>query len=536
MSIEKPANDLSRRGFLGTTAAGAATMYLAGSTTQARAEEKTAGLGVTQVDRDRWPELADVALGVLKKSKVDYGDIRLIDTRNQSVRASDRRISSVSESSSGGFGIRALYKGAWGFAASAILTPDEVRRTAALAVEVARASSKLVKEPVVLADEPQHVETVRTDRSIDPFSVPLDQKTELLLQVSEILHKEKLVKRSNASLWVQRDLKFFASTEDTQINFDLLAVGGGFGATAVGDGEFQSRSLALPYFRSGYEHIISGNFIKEAPRVAAEAVEKLKARDAAAGTYDMILDPAHLSLTIHESCGHPTELDRALGYEANYAGTSFLTPEKLNNFQYGSKHVNLVADNTLPGGMASTGFDDDGVACQKWDIVREGKFVGYSTNREVAGKIGEKRSRGSNRADSWGSIPIVRIANIGLQPGSAKLDDLIAGVDNGIYITGRGSFSIDQKRYNFQFGGDAFWEIKNGKKGAMLKNVIYTGITPEFWGSCDGVADAGHWKPYGFITCGKGQPGQSGWMTHGAAHARFRGVNVIEGKSASKKT
>ena len=532
MHNQIPFDGPSRRDFLGTTAAGAAALYLGCSTTPAQAKDKAGGVHTAPADRSRWPELAEVALGVLRKSNVDYGDIRLIDTTNQSVRASDRRISSVGESNSSGFGIRALYKGAWGFAASAILTSEEVQRTAALAVEVARASSRLVKEPVVLADEPQHVDTVRTDRSIDPFAVPLDEKTGLLLQVSEILHQQKLVKRSSASLWTQQDHKYFASTEGSKINFDLLAVGGGFGATAVGDGEFQSRSFALPYFRSGYEHIAGGSFVKVAPRVAAEAVEKLKAPDATAGTYDMVLDPAHLSLTIHESCGHPTELDRALGYEANYAGTSFLTPDKLNKFQYGSKHVNLVADNTLPGGMASTAYDDDGVACQKWDIIREGKFVGYSTNREVAGKIGERRSRGSNRADSWGSIPIVRISNIGLQPGSETVDSLIAGVENGIYIEGRGSFSIDQKRYNFQFGGDAFWEIKNGKKGAMLKNVIYTGITPEFWGSCDGVADAGHWKPYGFISCGKGQPGQSGWMTHGAAHARFRKVNVIEGKSA----
>ncbi len=526
----------SRRDFLGATAAGAAGLYLGCSASPVQAQSEPGGLQSVPADRERWPELAEIALEVLRKLKVDYGDIRLIDTQNQSVRASDRRISSVSESSNSGYGIRALFGGGWGFAASSIMTADEIKRTAALAVEVARASSMIIKEPVKLAEEPQHIDTYSTDRSIDPFAVPLDEKTGLLLQVSELLHKEDLVKRSNASLWTQRDLKYFASTEGSKINFDLLAVGGGFGATAVGDGEYESRSYSLPYMRAGYEHIMQGNFLREAPRVAAEAVEKLKARDAAAGTYDMVLDPQHLSLTIHESCGHPTELDRALGYEANYAGTSFLTPEKLNKFQYGSKHVTLVADNTLPGGMASTRYDDDGVACQKWDIVREGKFVGYSTNREVAGKIGETRSRCSNRADSWASIPIVRISNIGLQPGKENLDNLIAGVDHGIYITGRGSFSIDQRRYNFQFGGDAFWEIKNGKRGAMLKNVIYTGITPEFWGSCDGVADASHWRPYGFITCGKGQPGQSGWMTHGASHARFRKVKVIAGSSADKKT
>jgi TldD protein len=264
--------------------------------------------------------------------------------------------------------------------------------------------------------------------------------------------------------------------------------------------------------------------------VAAQAVEKVNAKQPTPGKYDLVLDPAHLSLTIHESCGHPTELDRALGYEANYAGTSFLTPEKLGSFRYGSKHINLIADNTRQGAMASTGYDDDGVAGQRWPIIEEGILRGYSTNREVAGAIGEKRSRGSCRADSWSSVPIVRIANVGLEPGSETLDSLIADVKDGIYIEGRGSFSIDQKRYNFQFGGDAFWEIKNGKRGAMLKNVIYNGITPEFWNSCDGVADRKHWQEHGFISCGKGQPGQSGWMTHAAADARFRGVNVINPK------
>jgi TldD protein len=234
---------------------------------------------------------------------------------------------------------------------------------------------------------------------------------------------------------------------------------------------------------------------------------------------------------MHESCGHPSELDRALGYEANYAGTSFLTTEKRGTFRYGSPHVSLVADNREPETLAATGYDDDGVACQQWDIVRDGIFVGYCTNREVAPKIGEMRSRGSNRADSWGSVPIVRIANIGLEPGTATLDELLADVKRGIYIEGHGSYSIDQRRYNFQFGGDAFWMIENGKRTHMVRDVIYHGITPEFWGSCDAVADRLHRRRYGFITCGKGQPSQSGWMTHAASHARFRNVNVIGGQA-----
>lgn len=265
--------------------------------------------------------------------------------------------------------------------------------------------------------------------------------------------------------------------------------------------------------------------------MAAEAVEKLKAAEPTAGAYDLILDPEHLALVIHESSGHSSELDRALGYEANYAGTSFLTPEKRGSFKYGAPIVNIVADNTRPESLASVGFDDEGVQGQRWDIVREGIFAGYSDNREVAAKLGFPRSHGSCRADSWSSIPIVRIANVGLEPGGAKLADLIADTKRGIYIEGQGSWSIDQRRWNMQFGGDAFWEIVDGKRGRMLKNVIYQTATPEFWGACDAICDRNHWRANGIMNCGKGQPGQSGQMTHGASPARFRGMKVLGAKA-----
>ncbi len=527
MSLE---SGFSRRQFLSAAAGGAAGLYLGGCSIGRPFADLPAG-SMGPVPKDQWPELAQLALSRVKAGGCGYGDIRLLETRNQSVRAEDRRIAGIGERFDSGFGIRALYNGAWGFAASADFTQWEIERTADRAVEIARASHTLMREPVRLADEPVHKDRVRTAFQIDPFTVPLSDKCDMLLQVSEILHKENGIIRSNGFLWAQRDLKHFASTEGTVLDFDLLAVGGSFGATAKGEDDFQSREYSVPFRRTGYEHMTAANFLANAPRVAAEAVEKVKAKQPAPGKFDLVLDPGHLSLTIHESCGHPTELDRALGYEANYAGTSFMTPDQLNKLQYGSKHINLIADNTRQGGMASTGYDDDGVAGQRWAIIEEGVHRGYSTNREVAGAIGEKRSRGSSRADSWSSVPIVRIANVGLEPGKETLDSLLAGVQDGIYIEGRGSFSIDQKRYNFQFGGDAFWEIKNGKRGAMLKNVIYNGITPEFWNSCDGVADKAHWQEHGFTNCGKGQPGQSGWMTHAASHARFRQVNVINPKA-----
>jgi len=476
-----------------------------------------------------WDESAESALKRVAASGAEYGDVRILHSRTQTIAGEDRRIASVRDVEDTGFGVRVLYHGGWGFAASSVLSLEEVPRVADLAVEIAKCSASLASERVRLVDEPVHRDRVVTAHRLDPFTVPLEHKTRLLLDVMERLQRPSDVVRSSAGLWARRDRKLFVSTEGTHLEFDLLALQGECTATAKYEGRFASRSFSTPHLRTGYELIEHANFLEEAPRVAEQAIEKVKAPAVQPGRYDLVLDPEHLALTMHESCGHPSELDRALGYEANYAGTSFLTTEKRGSFRYGSTHVNLVADNTEPETLAATGYDDDGVACQQWDIVREGLFVGYCTNREVAAKIGETRSRGSNRADGWGSVPIVRIANIGLEPGTASLNDLIADVKRGIFIEGHGSYSIDQRRYNFQFGGDAFWSIEHGKRTHMLRDVIYHGITPEFWGNCDGVADRSQRRRYGFITCGKGQPGQSGWMTHAASHARFRRVDVIKG-------
>jgi TldD protein len=480
-----------------------------------------------------WAELAELALARVRQSGADYGDIRIQHRVTERLQGEDRRIASIQNVEDTGFGVRVLYHGAWGFAASSVLSPEEVPRVADLAVEIAKSSASVAIERVRLAEEPVHRDRVATPFRLDPFVVPLERKTGLLLEAMEVLHAQAGIVRSSGELWMSRDRKRFESTEGSAIDFDLLAVSGAISATALYQGRFASRSFNMPHLRKGFELIEEADLPREAPRVASQAVEKVAAPAVDAGTYDLVLDPEHLSLTMHESCGHPSELDRALGYEANYAGTSFLTPDKRGVFRYGSPYVNLVADNTEPETLAATGYDDDGVSCQRWDIVRDGVFVGYCTNREVASKIGEARSRGSNRADGWGSVPIVRIANIGLEPGSASLDQLIGDVKRGIYIEGHGSYSIDQRRYNFQFGGDAFWLIENGRRVHMLRDVIYHGITPEFWNSCDGVADQSSRRRYGFITCGKGQPGQSGWMTHPAPPARFRAVQVIRGEGRS---
>ena len=480
-----------------------------------------------------WDEFAELALKRIAASGAEYGDIRIQDSTTEHIEGEDRRIASIKDVRDIGFGVRVLYHGAWGFAASSILSLEEVPRVADLAVEIAKGSASVALEKVRLAQESVHRDCVVTPCRIDPFTVPLEKKTDLLLNTMETLHRQSAIARSSASLWARRDRKLFVSTEGSHLEFDLLAGQGDCTATALYEGRFASRSFNTPHLRQGYELIEDADLQREASRVAAQAVEKVKAPVVDAGQYDLVLDPEHLSLTIHESCGHPSELDRALGYEANYAGTSFLTTEKLGTFRYGSQHINLVADNTEPDTLAATGYDDDGVSCQKWDVIRDGIFVGYCTNREVAPKIGATRSRGSNRADGWGSVPIVRIANIGLEPGLATVDQLVADIKRGIYIEGHGSYSIDQRRYNFQFGGDAFWLIENGRRTHMLRDVIYHGITPEFWNSCDGVADRSARRRYGFITCGKGQPGQSGWMTHAASTARFRQVQVIRGEGQS---
>jgi len=327
---------------------------------------------------------------------------------------------------------------------------------------------------------------------------------------------------------LRKDEKLFLNTDGSEMESEVVTTGVSYEATAVGNNDAKSRSYDPPARTMGYENIKPDELLANTDRVAEQAVEHLQAPDCPEGMMDLILDPLHLALTIHESVGHATELDRVLGYEESLAGRSFATPEKLNNFQYGSDQVTFEANNTLDHGLATHGFDDDGVPNKKWHIVKDGLFVGYGTSREVAGEVGYERSTGTCRADHWGSIPIVRIPNLSLMPGKKPLtvEEIIADTKNGIYIEGMGSFSIDQMRCNFQFGGDAFWLIKDGKRAGMLKNVTYQSITPQFWGSCDAVADERFWVPNGVLNCGKGDPMQVSQMTHGAAPARFRNIKV----------
>jgi TldD protein len=473
-------------------------------------------------------DFARLALDTATRLGASYADVRLVRYRRQELTAEDRRLAGFTDSDSLGLGVRVLVRGAWGFAASGELTHEEVQRVAAEAVKVARASASVMERPVILVPEPPRVERFRSPMEVDPFTIGPAEKAGLLLEINEGLLHHSGVKKANAWLTIRRAERFFLSTEGHDLESDVVTTGCGYGATAVDDHDARSRRYEPPPLTRGWENIDREDLLANVERVAEQSVEHLAAPDCPDGEIDLILDPLNLALTIHESVGHATELDRALGYEESMAGRSFATPELLGNMQYGSQLVSFVADNTLEAGLATHGFDDEGVAGQRWHIVEEGTFAGYGTGRETAAEIGLTRSNGTCRADHWASIPIVRIPNLSLAPGKQPLspEEIIADTGDGIYIEGMGSFSIDQMRCNFQFGGDAFWRIKNGKRAGMLKNVTYQSMTTDFWGSCDAIADKRFWVPNGVLNCGKGDPMQVSQMSHGAATARFRRVKV----------
>ncbi|MCK4525765.1 TldD/PmbA family protein [candidate division WOR-3 bacterium] len=473
------------------------------------------------------------AMNTAENLRVDYADIRIVQQRDQRVGMVDLSPKQLIDEDITGFGVRVLKNGAWGFASSSNINIDNVNASVNQALQIALASSSTKEgRGISLADEPPHKDCFKTPVKIDPFDIAINDKIQLLLEINKRILGIKYIVKAVSQIRVTKRHQFFASTEGSLIETDIWTVNAGYTAVSVKGGDSQNRSFQDYPLNAGWEHIQSMELLESAERIAEEAVMKIEADYPVEGRKDLVLDPSHLSLTIHESVGHPTELDRVLGYEANFAGRSFATTEKKGNFRYGSEIANFVADNTLPGGLATTGYDDEGVKCQRWDIIRDGILLNYSSTREVAPLIGEKRSKGSARADGYYNMPINRIPNLSLMPSPENVtpEDLIAGIEDGILIEGRGSFSIDQMRLNFQFGGDLFFEIKNGKKGKMLRDVIYQSITPEFWGGLDAVSGKEYWEPRGFRTCGKGEPMQIAQMTNGAPYARFRGVNVRRGR------
>lgn len=474
-------------------------------------------------------ELTDRALNVAEVKGAAYADVRIVRRENQGIVVKNGKVEALSQDEDHGFGVRVIVNGAWGFASSSLLSPEEVERVTGLAVKIARASALVKTEDVDIGPPIVHTDTYRTSVKVDPFQVPLEGKIELLLAADAEMRRAGGVTVAQSNLRFVRERKVFASSEGAFIEQEIIESGGGLEATAVGEGEVQKRSYPNSFGRhqgtAGYELIEEMDLVGNARRVGEEAVALLTAPQCPGMVTTLILGATQLALQVHESCGHPIELDRVFGTEASYAGTSFLTTEKLGTFCYGSDIVNITADATIPGGLGTFGYDDEGVPAQRVPIVQGGMFVGYLTSRETAAMLGQE-SNGCMRADGWNRIPIIRMTNINLEPGEWDFDDLIADTDDGIYMEMNKSWSIDDKRLNFQFGTEVAYQIKNGKLGQLYKNATYTGITPQFWAGCDAICSQKHWNVWGTPNCGKGQPSQTAHVGHGTAPARFRNVQV----------
>ena len=481
-------------------------------------------------------DLADVALNTARQKGASYADIRFVRTLNNFITTREKRVENVVNTESYGFGVRVLVDGAWGFAASSKIDKEEIARVAELATQIAKANKPIQRNRISLVPVEKYPNAkFTTPIQRDPFTVPLSEKADYLLKVNAEALKVKGPGPMfvNSSMFFAKEEKYFASTEGSYIEQTLIRSWPNFTVTSVDPktGRFEQRTSLGSPIGKGYEVVAEYDLIKEVPMAAEQAIQKHTAKAVEPGRKDLVLHPTHLWLTIHESIGHPTELDRVLGYEANFAGTSFATREKLGKFQYGSKFINIKGDKVQKNGLATCGWDDDGVKTMEWDIIKDGVLVNYQTVRDNAGIIGLKSSHGAAYADSWGSVAFQRMPNVSLQPaeGSKNIsaDDLIADVQDGIYIEGDGSFSIDQQRYNFQFGGQVFWEIKNGKKVGLLRDVAYQSRTPDFWNACDGVGSKEHYHLGGAFNDGKGEPGQVNAVSHGCPPARFRKINVI---------
>jgi TldD protein len=461
-----------------------------------------------------------------------YADVRLLDTRERYLSTKNGQPAQVRESQSLGLGVRVIADGAWGFAATDDLRRTSIDHTAARAVAIARASALAKQHDVELAPEQKHVDRWQGPCRIDPFRVPVSTCLDLLLKVDAELRKVQGVTLAEALMDFRRIEQLFLSSIGSEIHQVKTQTGAGFAATAFADNAIQKRSYPSSfggqYQNKGYELVEELDLLGHAPRIAEEAVALHRAEQCPSGVKDVILGSSQLGLQIHESIGHPIELDRVLGAEANYAGMSFLTLEKLGQLKYASEIVNVVADATPAHGpgLGTFAYDDEGVPAQATPIIRQGMFVGYLTSRETAPAIGQTHSNGTMRAESWNRIPLIRMTNVSLLPGNGRLADLIADTDDGIYMETNRSWSIDDRRYNFQFGTEMGWEIKGGKITRMLKNPTYAGITTEFWNSCDAICGLEDWTLWGTPNCGKGQPMQTMGTGHGASPARFRKVQV----------
>ncbi len=471
-------------------------------------------------------ELCDEAVSAALAAGASYADARVVQRRSQSVATRNQRVDRLDDVESEGIGVRVLVDGAWGFACDNELGTESARATANRASAFARAAPG-GHDRALAPVEPVQAE-YRTQVEQDPFALSLADKVEQCLRAERAMQHDD-VKVTAAFARAMREQKLFVSSDGSAIEQEMVECGAGIDAMAAREGITQIRSYPSAHggssAQAGWEYVESLGLEREAPRVGEQAAALLRADACPAGVMSVVIDSEQMQLQVHESVGHPTELDRVYGTEAAYAGTSFLKPHDLGSLRYGSEHMNVTADSTTPGGLGTFGYDDEGVPARREPVVAEGILSGFLTSRETAARIGSGAG-GSMRADGWSRMPLVRMTNLNLEPGEGSLEDLIAGVDEGLYLETNKSWSIDDKRLNFQFGTQIAWEIKDGKLGRMLRDATYTGRTPVFWASLDGVAGPDEWVLGGLTNCGKGQPGQHAHVSHGASPARFRNVQV----------
>ncbi|RTQ53704.1 TldD/PmbA family protein [Hymenobacter gummosus] len=541
---------MKRRDFVGLTGLGVGALFLPGlsfgGTTVDAAEL------LQPLDAALNKRMADAALNAAKAAGATYADVRIGRYLNQSIFAREKQVQNIVNGESFGAGVRVIANGTWGFAATNQVTEAGLAKAAQTAVQIAKANAKVQKEPVKLAPQKGYGEVSwKTPIQTNSFSVPVKDKVDLLLAANAAA-LDNGANFVNSALFQVNEQKYFASTDGSYIDQDVHRIWPTFGVTAIdrASGKFRTREALSAPMGLGYEYLVpkaadkiagpsgtgligyknSYDIIEDAKLGAQQAKAKITATSVTPGKYDLVLDPNHLGLTIHESIGHATELDRVLGYEANYAGTSFATLDwKKQNKPYGSKIVNIVADKTQPGSLGAVGYDDEGVKTKEWDIIKNGMLVDYQKIRDQAHIVGQNESDGCCYSQSWQDVQFQRMANISLRPGQQKMsvDDMIKDVDKGIYIAGRGSFSIDQQRYNFQFGGTVFYAIEKGKIAGQIEDVAYQANTQEFWNSCSAICDQSDYRLFGSFFDGKGQPSQVSAVSHGSSTTRFNGVNVI---------
>ena len=480
-------------------------------------------------------DLSDAALTTARDAGATYADFRLERIRDQRIAVKDRDLRSLESDDRTGYCVRLIVDGAWGFAFGSQRTSDAVAATASRAVEVARALARLNTEPVELAPEPSHQDTFVSAYEVDPFEVSDEEKVAFLLEGAAGLLASSSVEHVDAAIDLVRENKFFANLDGTRLTQQRVRGQGAFYAVAVlPDGGFESmRTIAMPAGH-GWEYFAGGaptsyDWASDLDALPERLAEKVAAPTIEPGDYDLVIHPTNLWLTIHESIGHSTELDRALGYEANYAGTSFATLDKLDTLNVGSAVMHVTGDRVVDHGLSTIGYDDEGVAAQRWDIIRDGVLVGYQLNRQMAQKQGFGRSNGCAFSDGPDHIPLQRMPNVSLQPGAddTSTDDLIGGVEDGLYIVGDNSWSIDMQRYNFQFTGQRFYRIKGGALAGQVKDVAYQSNTIQFWNKMEAVGGPGTYILGGAFNCGKGQPGQIAPVSHGCPTALFRDVSIL---------